>query len=110
MKLFNRSDVIKFAIIIVGCIIVTLIATSCQSESGRRVKAMNHVIPTRVEHKPLWRCSMTFADSLSVESYTFAKDRYDAERTLTKDIPDSVYVTYTMDTVIIVTDVVEDRR
>jgi len=110
MKLFNRSNVIKFAIIAGLALLFCFVATSCQSESGKRAKAMNHVIPTRVEHKPLWRCSMTFADSLTVESYTYAKDRYDAERTLTKDIPDSVYVKYTMDTVIIVTDAVEDRR
>ena len=110
MKLFNRADVIKFAIIIGICIVALLLATSCQSESSKHAKAVNHVIPTRVEHKPLWRCSMTFSDSAIVESYTFAKDRYDAERTLTKDIPDSVYVEYTMDTVIIVSDIVEDRR
>ena len=102
MKLLNRADLIKFAIIIGICLVAVFFATSCQSESSRHAKAMNHIIPTRVEHKPLWRCSMTFADSMTVESYTYAKDRYDAERTLLRDIPDSVYMEYRMDTVVIV--------
>lgn len=41
---------------------------------------------------------MTFADSTVAESYTYAKDRYDADRTLTSIVSDSVYVSYKLDT------------
>ena len=104
MKLFNRSNVIKAAIIVAMFSFFLLIATSCGSRSVRHRKAIaaDTIVAAPIEHMPFWKCTMVFADSTVAETYTYAKDRYDADRTLTSIVADSVYISYKLDTVEVV--------
>ena len=104
MKLFNRSNIIKAAIIVAMFSFFLLIATSCGSRSVRHHKAIaaDTIVAAPIEHMPLWKCTMIWSDSVTVETYTYAKDRYDADRTLTRDLDDQSYVSYKLDTVAVI--------
>jgi hypothetical protein len=115
MKVLNRSNIIKFIIISIMAVAFACLATSCESQSGRRAKSqplhtVDTIIAAPIEHMPLWKCTMTFADSTVAETYTYAKDRYDADRTLTSTMEDKSYVQYKLDTVVVVEGILEDRR
>ena len=108
MKALNRSNIIKFIIISIMAVVFVCVATSCESPSARRARTASYqkmhdtIVAVPIEHMPLWKCTMTFADSTVAESYTYAKDRYDADRTLTSIVADSVYISYRLDTVAVV--------
>ena len=104
MKLFNRTNIIKAAIIVAMFSFFLLVATSCGPRHVRHSKAIaaDTIVAAPIEHMPLWKCTMVFADSTVAETYTYAKDRYDADRTLTSIVSDSVYVSYKLDTVEVV--------
>lgn len=101
MKLFNRSNIIKAAIVVAMFSFFLLMATSCGSRyvPPRKAIAADTIVAATVVHMPLWKCTMVFADSTVAETYTYAKDRYDADRTLTSIVSDSVYLSYKLDTV-----------
>jgi hypothetical protein len=101
MKLFNRSNIIKAAIVVAMFSFFLLVATSCGSTyvPPRKAIATDTIVAATIEHMPLWKCTMVWSDSVTVETYTYAKDRYDADRTLTRDLDDQSYVSYELDTV-----------
>ena len=105
MKALNRSNIIKFIIISIMAVVFVCVATSCESPSARRARTASYpkihdtVAVAPIEHMPLWKCTMVWSDSVTVETYTYAKDRYDADRTLTRDLDDQSYVSYKLDTV-----------
>lgn len=104
MKTLSRSNIIKFIIISIMAVAFVCVATSCESQSGRRarrnpVNVVDTIVAAPIEHMPLWKCTMVWSDSVTVETYTYAKDRYDADRTLTRDLDDQSYVSYKLDTV-----------
>ena len=104
MKLFNRSNIIKAAIIVAMFSFFLLVATSCGPRRVRPGKAIavDTIVAAPIEHMPLWKCTMVWPDSVTVETYTYAKDRYDADRTLTRDLDDQSYVSYKLDTVAVI--------
>lgn len=104
MKLFNRSNIIKAAIVVAMFSLFLLIGTSCGSRyvPPRKAIAADTIVAAPIEHMPLWKCTMVWSDSVTVETYTYAKDRYDADRTLTRDLDDQSYVSYKLDTVAVV--------
>lgn len=101
MKLFNRTNIIKAAIVVAMFSFFLLVATSCGPRHVRPSKAIaaDTIVAVTIEHMPLWKCTMVWPDSVTVETYTYAKDRYDADRTLTRDLDDQSYVSYKLDTV-----------
>ena len=101
MKLFNRSNIIKAAIVVAMFSFFLLMGTSCGSRyvPPRKAIAADTIVAATIEHMPLWKCTMVWSDSVTIETYTYAKDRYDADRTLTRDLDDQSYVSYKLDTV-----------